>query len=92
MSKNTARAVAIFVGLLIGSPVGILLFHKPEAVGVGLDPWLLLGAIVGGPGILISSAFPGQNRIAKLILAFLVCWLFYGTICYLVLLLFRRKK
>ena len=92
MSKNTARPVAIFVGFLVSSPVGFLLFHKPEAVGVGLDPWLLLGAIAGGPGILISSAFPGQNRIAKLILAFLVCWLFYGTICYVVLLLFRRKE
>jgi len=92
VSKNTARAVALFVGFLIGSPVGIPLFHKPEAVGAGLDPWLLLGAIVGGPGIMVSSALAGQNRIAKLILAFLVCWLFYGTICYVVLLLFRRKE
>jgi hypothetical protein len=91
MRRNTERVVATFVGFVISSPVGFLLFHKPEAVGWGLDPWLLLGAIVSGPGILVGTALAGQNQVVKLVLAFLFCWVFYGTICYFALLLFRRK-
>ena len=91
MRKDTALAVAVVVGFLIGSPVLVLAFHKPEAVGWGIDPWLLAGALVGGPGVVVASGLGIQNHVARLVVSFVVCWLLYGAICYLILLPFRRR-
>ena len=91
MSKNTARAIAIVVGFVVSSPVGFLLFHKLEPAGWGLDPWLLVGAVVGAPGMVVGSAVAGKNQSAKLAIAFVVCWLFYGAICYLLVSPFRKR-
>jgi ABC-type transport system involved in cytochrome c biogenesis permease component len=94
VTKPTAQLVAALIGFLIASPLLVLLFHKPEAVGWGIDPWLLAGAFVGSPGIAVGAAVAGHHQVVKLVVSFLVSWLFYGSICYLLLLCLpsvRRK-
>lgn len=91
MSRKTARLVAVLAGFLASSPVGFLLIHKPEPVGWGGDPWFAVAVMVGAPGAMVGSALANQHPVARLVVAFLFCWIFYGSICYLVLLPFRRK-
>ena len=92
--KATAQLIAALIGFLIASPLLVLLFHKPQAVGWGIDPWLLVGALVGAPGVAVGAAVAGHHQVVKLVVSFLVSWLLYGSICYLLLLCFpsvRRK-
>ncbi len=92
MKESTNRVIAAVAGLLTGIPFLILLLHRPQAAGWVIDPWMLAGVLASFPGLFVGVALSGNNQTGKMLLSFAVNWLFYGMICYAILLPFRRRS
>ena len=90
MKERTALAIAVVVGFLISSPILVAQIHK-SPVGWGFDPWMWLGILVALPGIRVGVALSPNNHGLMIGITVLTCWFIYGSICYVILLPFRRR-